>query len=110
MTAFLARLVPSGLALAALLLLSLHVMAPADQPSAAAAHAVHGTADTGGDPGDLDGPTACAVHCLVAAVLEAAGPAPEHALHPIHVPAPRVRLVGFTPQPLGPPPKPVVSA
>lgn len=106
MTASLARLVPFGLALAALLLLSLHVMAPADRPSAAAAHAAHET----GDPGNLDGPTACAVHCLVAAVLEAAGPAPEPALHPAPAPAPRVRLAGRTPQPLGPPPKPIVSA
>lgn len=109
-TTRLVRLVTLACALAAMLVLSLHVMAPAGSSAEATVHAAHGPMD-GGDPSaDQDGSPACAIHCLVAAVLPAAEVAHAPAPRPTLAPAARIRTAGLVPQPLGPPPKPVALA
>lgn len=110
MTLRLARLVTFACALAALLVLSLHVMAPAGSSGERMAHAAHRSMDERGPPGDQDGSAACVVHCLVAAVLPAAQVAPAFAPRSSLAPEHRVRASGLVPQPQGPPPKPVASA
>lgn len=106
----LARLVTLACALAAMLALSLHAMAPAGATAVPLAHAAHGMADPGGQPDDPDGSAACAVHCLAAGVLPAAEAAPAPTPRPSAAPDPRARLAGLAPPPPGPPPKPVASA
>ena len=107
MTRSLLRLAGLACALATILVLSLHVMGPA-MPSEAAAHAPHGAGGPSGHP--VDPAAACAIHCLVVAVLLDVGPRHQPASRPALLAHAAVRLVGLVPQPLGPPPKIVLSA
>ena len=106
----LARLVSLASALVAILVLSLHSMAPASGPSDLLAHAAHEATQASGQLDDADGATACAVHCLLAAVLPQVDLAPSSAIAPALGPELHVNLEGLILQPLGPPPKLVVSA
>lgn len=107
MTGTLLRLASLACALATILVLSLHVMGPATS-SEAAARASHGAGGPSGHPADRM--AACAIHCLVAAVLPDADPRHEPASHPALLAHAPVRLAGLIPQPIGPPPKIVLSA
>ena len=108
MTGTLRRLVSLACALAAILVLRLHVMGPATAASETAAHALHGTGDPSGHPADPAAP--CAIHCLVATVLPIADPGHHLVSRPALLADAPVRLAGLIPQPIGPPPKAVLSA
>lgn len=104
------RLLTSMVALAALLLLSLHAMTPSvsasNDVSAKAAHTAHDAADrSAGEP-----VSACAVHCLATAFLPVPAVEVARTLRRVgeSFEAP-VRSAGLSPLPLGPPPKIVAS-
>lgn len=103
------RVLTSVLAVGALLLLNLHLMAqPAlglDDTVATAAHMTHGASDRGPD----EAMSACAVHCLAAALLPALGTEGALSLRRVGASfeAP-LQPAGLSPLPIGPPPKALV--
>lgn len=109
MTGTVLRLLTLVVALAALLGLSLHPMGSSAAEAAPALHAVHGGDPAGADLADMA--SACAVHCLAAAV-PAAGtvPAVRRPLGPAALFGAPVRLAGLSPLPVGPPPKDLISS
>lgn len=103
------RLLRLVVALAALLALSLHPMGSSAAEAAPALHAAHGAGPAGADPAGMA--SACAVHCLAAAV-PAAGTIPtvHRTLGSVASFGAPVRLAGLSPLPLGPPPKALASS
>lgn len=109
MTGPLLRLLTLAVTLAALLALGPHPMGSLAAEAAPAPHSAHGDGPAGVDPPGMT--SACAVHCLAAAV-PAAGTIPtvHHALGPVASLDAPVRLAGLSPPPLGPPPKTFASS
>lgn len=101
------RLLTSLLALGALVLLSLHPMTQPDPNDviATATHIAHGVPDRGAS----DVTSACAIHCLAAALLPATRMEGALSLRRVGVPfEASVQPAGLSPPPIGPPPKVLV--
>lgn len=108
MTGSVFRLLTLVVVLAALLALSLHPMGSSEAVAAPALHSAHGSSPADADPTGIA--SACAVHCLAAAVPAVETiPTIARALGRVASFGAPVRLAGLSPLPIGPPPKALAS-